>query len=152
MPESTRLTDVEMDAWQALLHTHQQVIGRLDSELRKEHGLNLGEYDALLRLARAPERTLRMTQLAERVMLSPSGLTRAVDGLVEKGLVERQRGSEDARVILARLTDQGRQRLRRAARTHLRGIRAHFTGRLTEVQLRQVAEALQVISGPHEAH
>ena len=89
----------------------------------------------LVRLARAPERSLRMTELAQRVMISPSGLTRAVDDLVEEGLVERHRGSGDARVVFARLTAKGRERVRRAAQLHFRGIRAHFTGKLTKAQL-----------------
>ena len=74
------------------------------------------------------------------------------NGAVRDGLVERQRGEGDARVVYARLTDEGRERVRRAAQTHLRGIREHFTGRLTETQLRQLASALQVISGPHVPH
>ena len=147
-----KLTDLELDAWQALLHSHHQIVGTLDAELRSEHGLTFGDYDVLLRLARAPERRLRMTELAQRVMISPSGLTRVVDGLVKEGLVERRRDGPDARVVFARLTDQGRQRVRSAARTHLRGIRQHFTGRLSAPQLRQLACALQVISGPHVPH
>lgn len=141
-----------MEAWQALLHTHEQVTRKLDAELRAEHGLGLSDYDVLLRLARAPERSLRMTELAQRVMFSPSGLTRVVDRLVGDGLVARRRDSADARVVLAELTGQGRDLLRRAAQTHLRGIRQHFTGRLSQAQLRNVASALQVICGPHEPH
>jgi DNA-binding MarR family transcriptional regulator len=147
-----KLSDLEMDAWQALLHAHHKILRALDAELRAEHELTLGDYDVLLRLARAPDRRLRMTELAQRVMISPSGLTRVVDGLVEEGYVERQRDDGDARVVYARLTDAGRDRVRRAAQTHLRGIREHFTGRLTETQLRQLASALQVISGPHVPH
>jgi len=93
-----------------------------------------------------------MTELADRVMLSPSGLTRMVDRLVEEGLVQRDRFDGDARVMLARLTDDGRHVLRQAARTHLRGIREHFTGRLSPTQLRNVASALETITGPHEPH
>lgn len=142
-----------MDAWQALLHAHHQITGKLDAELRDEHGLSFGEYDVLLRLARGfPERSLGMTELAQRVMISPSGLTRVVDGLEAKGLVERRRDAGDARVVLACLTEQGRRRLRKAAQTHLRGIRRHFTDRLSETQLRDVASALQVITGPHVPH
>ena len=147
-----RLSSLELDAWQALLHAHHQITRTLDAELRKEHGISFGDYDVLLRLARAPERRLRMSELARRVMISPSGLTRVVDGLVEEGLVERQRNSDDARVVFARLTDAGHARVRRAAQTHLRGIREHFTGRLSETQLRHVASALQVITGPHQPH
>src|SRR5437867_1459331 len=127
----TRLDETELRAWQALLHAHQQVTRTLDAELRAEHSLSLAEYDVLLRLARAPERTLRMTELAERVMMSPSGLTRVVDRLADAGLVRRDRFEGDGRVMLAKLTDSGRQLLRAAARTHLRGIREHFTGKLS---------------------
>jgi DNA-binding MarR family transcriptional regulator len=148
----TRLTDAEMRAWQALLHAYHQVIRTLDRELRDEHDLPLAAYDVLLRLARAPDRALRMTDLAERVMLSPSGVTRVVDRLVAKGLVHRQADPEDARAALACLTDEGLRQLRRAARTHLRGIRDHYTGQLSEAQLRNVASGLEAVTGPHPAH
>ena len=141
-----------MRAWQALLHGHQQVTRTLDAELRTEHGISMADYDVLLRLARGPGRAVRMSELAQRVMMSPSGLTRAVDRLVDAGLVRRERLEDDARGMLARLTDEGRQVLRRAAGTHLRGIREHFTGLLTETQLRNVASALEVIAGPHVPH
>jgi DNA-binding MarR family transcriptional regulator len=147
-----RLSDAELRAWQAFLHAHHQVVRRLDAELRAEHDLPLNGYDVLLRLARAPRRSLRMTDLAERVMMSPSGLTRVVDRLVEARLVRRERSSGDARVMLASLTDEGRRVVRRAARTHLRGIREHFTGQLTGAQLREVAAALETIAGPHQTH
>jgi DNA-binding MarR family transcriptional regulator len=146
------LSDLELRAWQGLLHAHQQVIRALDAELRDEHDLSLAEYDVLLRLARAPGRALRMTELARRVMMSPSGLTRVADRLVEEGFIRRDRIDDDARVMLAQLTDQGRQVLRRAAATHLRGIREHFTGLLSEAQLRNVASALERITGPHQPH
>lgn len=149
---SDRLSDLELDAWQALLHAHHQITRVLDAELRAEHGVSWGDYDVLVRLARAAGNRLRMSELAERVMISPSGLTRVVDGLVEDGFVERERDAGDARVVYARLTDAGRDCVKRAAKTHLRGVREHFTGRLGERQLRQVAAALQVITGPHQPH
>jgi DNA-binding MarR family transcriptional regulator len=149
---STRLTAAELRAWQALLHAHHQVTSALDRDLRTEHDLSFSEYDVLLRLARTPERALRMTQLADRVLLSPSGLTRLVDRLVAKGLVARERDSVDARGALARLSEDGMSRLRIAARTHIQGIREQFTGRLSDAQLRNVASGLERIVGPHEAH
>jgi DNA-binding MarR family transcriptional regulator len=149
---TTSLSETELRAWQALLHAHDQVTRKLDAELRVEHGLALGAYDALVRLARAPDRSLRMTELAERVMMSPSGLTRVVDRLARDGLVRRERFDGDARVMLARLTDHGREVVRRAARTHVRGIREHFSGRLTEAQLRNVAAGLEAVAGPHTPH
>ncbi len=147
-----RVTDLELEAWQALLHAHYQITRALDTELREEHGLSFSDYDVLLRLARAPDTRLRMTELAQRGMISPRGVTRAVDGLEEEALVVRQRDSSDSRVVFAQLTEQGRDKVRRAARTHLRGIRKHFTGRLSEAQLRAVAASLQVITGPHVPH
>lgn len=147
-----RLTDTEMRAWQALIHAHHQVIRKLDRELREEHDLPIAEYDVLLRLAQAPGRALRMTDLAEKVMLSPSGLTRLVDRLATRGLVQRRAAPEDARVALASLTQEGMSQLRKAARTHLRGIREHFTGQLSAAQLRSVAAGLETITGPHIPH
>jgi DNA-binding MarR family transcriptional regulator len=149
---TTALSETELRAWQALLHAHHEVIRRLDDELRGEHGLSLTDYDVLLRLARAPDRRLRMTELADRVLMSASGLTRMVDRLVDEGFVRRDRFDGDARVMLAQLTERGRRALRRAARTHLRGIHEHFTGRLSQTQLRNVASALETIAGPHEPH
>jgi DNA-binding MarR family transcriptional regulator len=149
---STRLTDAEMRAWQALLHAHHDVVEGLDRELREVHGITFAEYDVLLRLGRAPERALRMSDLAERVLLSPSGVTRLVDRLTARGLLERRTDPTDARVALASLTTEGSRLLRRAARTHLRGIREHFTSRLTGTQLREVAAGLEQVAGSHEPH
>jgi DNA-binding MarR family transcriptional regulator len=149
---ASRLTDAEERAWQALLHAYHHIVGILDGELREGHDLTFAEYDVLLRLARAPGRALRMSDLAVRVMLTPSGVTRLVDRLVERGLVSRQTDVEDGRVALASLTDEGSRNIRMAARTHLRGIRKHFTGHLSEGQLKDVAIALESIVGPHEPH
>ena len=149
---TVKLTDAELRAWQALLHAHQDVVRRLDAELRAEHGIAFGDYDILRRLARAPDHTLNMTELAQRVMLPPSTLTRRLDGLVADGLVTRRRAPHDTRLMLATLTDAGRRRVRRAAHTHLRGIRQHFTGRLTPSQVDDVATALEAIAGAHEPH
>jgi DNA-binding MarR family transcriptional regulator len=147
-----RLADHELDAWQAFLHTYHHVMTVLEVELSTEHKLTLAQYDVLLRLARAKEPSLRMTQIAERVLVSPSGVTRVIDGLASRGFVERERSTDDARVVLARLTEDGRKAIKRASKTHLRGIREHFSGRLTESQLREVTAGLQVICGPHQPH
>ena len=149
---SSKLTDTEMRAWQAILHSYHKVIRTLDRELREEHHLPLAAYDVLLRLARAPGGALRMSDLAAKVMLSPSGLTRLVDRLVTRGLVERRADPDDARAALACLTEDGRRQLRKAARTHLRGIREHFTSRLSDTQLHNIASGLEAITGPHLPH
>jgi DNA-binding MarR family transcriptional regulator len=149
---STRLDELELRAWQSLLHAHHDVVGRLDDELRERHGISFSEYDVLLRLARAPERALTMGELAERTMLSPSGTTRLVDRLEASELLVRRPAPGDGRIALATLTPAGLRLLRAAARTHLRGIREHFTGHLTSRQLEQVASALEAIAGAHAPH
>jgi DNA-binding MarR family transcriptional regulator len=139
---------LELRAWQGLLHAHNEVITKLDRELMDEHGLSLGSYEVLLRLARAPDRSMRMSELAAVSLISPSGLTRRVDRMVADGLVERVSCPTDARGSLARITDEGYERLRRAARTHFRGIREHFTGRLSKRQLAEIAAALEAVATP----
>jgi DNA-binding MarR family transcriptional regulator len=149
---SARLSEEEMRAWQALLHAHYEITRLLDAELRAAHGISLDAYDVLLRLARAEGLALRMTQLAERVLIPASTLTRRVDRLVAAGLIERSRPPHDSRVVVVRLTEPGLALLRRAARTHLKGIREHFTGQLSESQLADVAEGLEVVVGAHLEH
>ena len=149
---SVRLTDTELRAWQALLHAHQDVNRTLDAELRAEHGISLSSYDVLLRLIRAPDRRLRMSELAGRVMMPASTVTRVVDRLVKDGLVTRAGIDADGRVLVAEITSRGRATVRRAARTHLRGIREHFTDRLDEAELRDLGAILEKITGPHAPH
>lgn len=137
------LTDLEIEAWHAFLVAHHRVIRKLDEELMREHGLPLGSYEVLLFLQRAPGRCLKMSDLADRALLSPSGLTRMVDRLVRSGLVERVRATGDARSVHAHLTDEGMARFRLAARTHGRGIREHFSGRLDADQLGDLKRVLE---------
>src|SRR5690349_8742328 len=84
------LTEPEQRSWRALINVTTGVMATLDNELRAEHGLSLGEYEVLAYLSEAPDHSLRMTDLAGNLRLSPSGITRRVDGLVRAGLVERQ--------------------------------------------------------------
>ncbi len=147
-----RLSEREMRAWQAFLHAHHDVVSRLDADLRRHHGVTFAEYDVLLRLARAPEGALRMSDIAARVLLSPSGVTRLVERLVSRGLIDRNADPTDGRAVLARLTDRGSTLIRSAAPTHLRGIREHFASRLGDDELDAVASALERIAGPHVPH
>jgi DNA-binding MarR family transcriptional regulator len=138
-PAARRLTTEQEDAWRGFLRVHAAIIRRLDSELQGAHDLPLSSYDVLLQLAEAPERRLRMADLAQSVLISPSGLTRMVDRLVREGLVERQRCPSDARGTFAVLTAAGLDRLRESADTHLDGVRRLFLDHLSEADLRHLA-------------
>ena len=120
--------DPRLAPWRAFLLAHARVARRMDEELRAEHDISFAEYDALLTIAQAPGRRIRMGQLADEVLLSKSGVTRLIDRLVGDGLVERSACLADARGAEAVLTDRGLTRLRAASRTHLRGISEHFLG------------------------
>ncbi len=127
---TVRLTEPELRVWLAFLRAQHRVLNTLDRELQREHGISLAYYEVMLFLSRAPERRLRMAELAHTVLLSPSGLTRLVDRMVADGTVERLPCPGDARAANAHLTDQGFAKPRRAARTHVRGIHEHFLDRL----------------------
>lgn len=139
--------DLRLAPWRAFLLAHARVVRRLDEELRAEHDLTIGEYDALVTIAQAPERRIRMRQLADEVILSKSGVTRLIDRLVDDGLVERSACLSDARGAEAVLTEEGLARLRSASRTHLRGIHEHFLAILDADDLRAVERTMSLIAG-----
>lgn len=138
--------DPRLDAWRAFLVSHARLSRRLDEELRSEHGLTLPEYDALLQLAQAPDRRLRMSQLAEAVVLSRSGVTRLIDRLVADGFVERSHCLTDARGAEAVLTPAGLDRLRGAARTHLRGVEQYFLSVVPDADLAALERSLHLVA------
>jgi DNA-binding MarR family transcriptional regulator len=131
-------TDDELAAWHGLLTLYSRIIRDSDRALIASHGISIREFDVLITLFNAPDRRLRMTELAQRVMLSPSGLTRLVERLERAHLVERQNDPADARSFRAVLTDQGLQRLDEARTTHNAVIRGHFTDRLSGEELREL--------------
>jgi len=120
------LSERELAAWRGLLRAHASLIRELDAELEAEHGLPLTSYEVLLHLADAPEGRMRMSELADSVLLSRSGLTRLADRLEREGLIERQNCPDDARGAFAVITPGGRARRRAAAVTHLAGVRERF--------------------------
>jgi DNA-binding MarR family transcriptional regulator len=131
--------DPRLETWRSFLVAHAQIRRQLERELQAEQSLGLGEYEVLLLLARADDRQLRMSELADRLVLSRSGVTRLVDRLTAEGLVERASCDTDRRGAWATLTEPGYERLRRAAPTHLRGVGEHFLDRIPPAEL----EALQ---------
>lgn len=147
-PMAADLAPGELRAWRAFLRAHRQVTAELDGELGREEDLPLASYEVLLRLAQVPGREMRMSRLADVVLLSRSGLTRLVDRLEAEGLVERRACPTDARGQMAALTFEGLSRLRHAAPVHIRGVRTHFVGRLTAPELRQLADLLEKVVPP----
>ena len=123
--------DPRLSTWAAFLRAHARVVRELERELQAEQRMALTDYDVLVQLAAAEDRRLRMSELAERLLLSRSGVTRLVDRLVAQGLVEREICDTDRRGQWAALTDAGLDRLRAAAPTHLRGVGEHFLDRMS---------------------
>ncbi len=116
----------QLAAWRAFLEAHARTVEILTRELRDAEDLPLTWYDVLVQLNEAPERRLRMQELADAVLLSKSGVTRLIDRMERDGLVNRSRCSDDRRGTYAELTPEGLARLRGSAPTHLEGVRAHF--------------------------
>src|SRR5689334_4863692 len=110
-----RPDDWRLAAWRSFLRTHSQLARRLEQQLQAHGKIALGSYDVLVQLAEAPGNRLRMSELAEAVLLSRSGLTRLVDRLQRDGLVQREPDPDDARGLYTVLTEQGRDALRDAA-------------------------------------
>ncbi len=138
--------DPRLAPWRAFLIAHARIARRMDEELRSEHDITFAEYDALLHIAQAPDRRIRMGLLAEEVLLSKSGVTRLVDRLVGDGLVERSACMADARGAEAVLTDRGLERLRAASRTHLRGIDEHFLGVMEPADLAVLERCMSAVA------
>jgi DNA-binding MarR family transcriptional regulator len=135
-------SDEGLAAWEAFLGAHAAVTRMLERELLEERGLSLPFYEVLLRLRHAPDRRMRMQQLADEVYFSRSGLTRLVARMEEEGLVERVPCDTDRRGVEAVLTEEGLARLREAAPVHLRGIQEHFASHLSPSAARTLARAL----------
>lgn len=137
----------QLEAWVRLLRAHAALTRSLSADLVAEHGLTINDYEVLLHLQRAPEKVLRRVDLAERVLLTASGITRLLEGLECEGLVEREGCATDRRVVYAKLTEAGEQRLREASGTHLAGIHELFTSRFGEDELAALASLLGRLPG-----
>jgi DNA-binding MarR family transcriptional regulator len=143
--------DPRLRGWIAFLRAHAGVTRRLEAELHAERNLGLAEYDALVQLALADGQRLRMSELADRVLLSRSGVSRLVDRLEAAGLVARAACQEDARVSWATLTVAGLARLRDASPVHLRGVETHFLARIPDADREALVRALEtIVNGLHD--
>ena len=139
----TQRTIPEIQVWVALLRAHASSTRRFNAQLVAEHGLTLNDYEVLLHLSHADGKRLRRVDLAERILLTPSGITRLLEGLERGGYVERASCASDARVTYAQLTDDGEAKLREAADAHVAGIREFFRDRFSREELLALSGLLQ---------
>jgi DNA-binding MarR family transcriptional regulator len=138
------LTPNEMAAWRTYIETYADLVAAIERDLAA-HGLTLGDYQVLVYLSEAEGRSMRMCDLAALLQLSPSGLTRRLDGLVKAGLVTRQPSTEDRRVMMGTLTDAGFDALRTAAPDHVDSVRRHIFDHLDEQQVDAMASIFAAI-------
>jgi DNA-binding MarR family transcriptional regulator len=141
---TTWLTDKEMRAWRTYIETFGDLIAAIERDLA-EHDLTLGDYQVFVYLSEAPNRSMRMCDLADLLQLSPSGLTRRLDGLVRAGLVTREPSTDDRRVMLATLTPSGFAALEAAAPDHVASVRRHIFDHLDDAQVEAMASIFQAI-------
>jgi DNA-binding MarR family transcriptional regulator len=135
------LTRPAVRSFVGFLRGHTALTRGLSARLLADHGLTLNDYEVLLHLSRAPEHRLRRVDLVERLLLTPSGITRLLDGLEDAGLVAKGTCDSDARVTYAVLTDSGYEKLREASRTHIADIEAAFA-RFDDDELETLASLL----------
>jgi DNA-binding MarR family transcriptional regulator len=135
------LSDQQFEAWKAFIRAQAEVIQTLSRELEAEQGLPLTFYDVLIQLSLAGGR-LRMSELADAVVLSRSGVTRLVDRMVRQGLVRREACPEDRRSMYAAITPDGKRAMTRARPVHLRGVAEHFGRHLSDEEAKTIAAAL----------
>ena len=136
------LEGVELEAWRGYLLSHAAIRRVLDADLLNNHGLTARDYEVLLFLANEDGGRLPMSVLAERTMLTRSGVTRLIDGLCQSGLTERVSCPSDLRVSYAQLTDKGLERLREASRTHIESVHRAFLDHFSESEVETLAELL----------
>jgi DNA-binding MarR family transcriptional regulator len=147
---TSALDGAALEAWRSYLQSHAAIMRELDAELLAAHGMTSRDYEVLLYLAQTPERRLPMSALSERTMLTRSGITRLIDGLVSDGLIERVSCPNDARVSHALLTDAGYEKLSMAGCTHVASIRRLFLERFSAEEIEQLAALLRRLPGAHQ--
>jgi DNA-binding MarR family transcriptional regulator len=136
-----------VDAFARLLRAHAALKRELNARLVAEHGLSITDYECLLALAHAEEGAMRRVDLAEQLMLTPSGVTRLLDGLERDGWVTKAACESDARVTYAVLTDEGRERLESAGQSHVAQVRELIERQLSPEELETLVDLLGRLPG-----
>ncbi len=135
------LSHDEQVLWRAWLTAITLVPERLSRELQDEFGINMSDYDILVRLSESDEHALRMSELANKTLVSRSRLTHQVDRLERAGLVTRRVCEQDARGLIAQMTDKGWELLQRAAHSHVNSVREHLVDVLTPAEFEALGKA-----------
>lgn len=143
LPEPHPFSPEEFGAWRGLLRLRETVTRELDRRLRESAGLSIDDYGILITLVTQPDLRVRMGQLGERRLLTPSGITRAVLRLEQRGLIAREQDPADRRAFFAVLTRTGLEALRSAQRVHHATVRELYTGRLSRQELGRLAELFE---------
>jgi len=138
------LTRAEQDAWRVFVSTLPDLMAALEADLAP-HGLTMGDYEVLVRLCESEQRRLRMCDLANQLQLSPSGLTRRLDGLVRAGWVCRTSSADDRRVMYAHLTDEGMRKLESAAPDHVDSVRRNLVDPIGSAGMQQLGELFATV-------
>lgn len=148
---STGISDAHLDAWRAVLNAHAEVVARSEAELAAGGLPPLAWYDVLWALRRAPDRRLRMAELAGSLTISRGGLTKLADRLEAGGLIRREPAADDGRGLYAVLTAEGSALLRRMWPAYARALRETFVSAMTAEQAAVVASALGRVTSPAAA-
>ncbi len=142
-------TDSRFRAWSLIIDSYALLMPRFGKELEEEVGMSLSWFDVLVNLVIASDNQMRMGDLAERTVISFSRVSRVVDELARRGLVERLPDAQDRRAVIVKLTPAGRKLQLKAARIHARGIQEYFGSHLTEQQAESIVAALEAVLSAH---
>jgi DNA-binding MarR family transcriptional regulator len=150
-PEPDPFSPEEFAAWRGMLRLRETVTRAIDARLRAEHGLSIDDYGILITLVGQPDQRQRMSQLGEQRLLTPSGITRAVARLEERGLLRRDQDPADGRAYFATLTPEGARQLRAAQRTHHAIVRELYLSRLSAREVAQLGALFEkAVSSPQQ--
>jgi DNA-binding MarR family transcriptional regulator len=147
LPSATTEIPPAVRAWTRLLRAHASATRALNAQLLAEHGLTVNDYEALYVLSRSDDRRLKPVELAQRLLLTPSGITRLLDGLEQSALVARAPCPVDRRVLYAQLTEAGAAKLEAASCSHVGSIRSLFEENMSAEEIDHLVDVLGKVPG-----
>jgi DNA-binding MarR family transcriptional regulator len=145
MSQPKWLTPTEMLAWRGFITTSTDLVNLIAKDLAP-YGLDGGDYQLLAMLSEAPDQKLKMCDLAERLRLSRSGLTRRIDGVLKAKYVSQVRDNQDGRVVFAHLTKKGFDLIKKVAPHHLESVRSRMIDLLSPAEIRAFGSGFEKIA------